>query len=82
MTQRQERSNGAHGLDEVVGEDTPTASSLLRLRERVFNATVGPGAVTKTAQEVQMKRTNLSRLIAPATIRSVAKVERHLQTRL
>jgi len=58
-------------------KDAPTAQSLLDLRERV-KSRPSPGAITKSAQEVQMSRSTLSRLIAPETIRKIADLERHL----
>jgi len=59
-------------------EGAPTAEALLNLREEVLSRP-SPGAITKSAQEVQMNRSDLSRLLAPATIRKVADLERKLR---
>ena len=78
MARRESRSDDKNQVSDVVGEDTPTASALLRLRRQVYGAVAGPGAITKTAQEVDMRRTKLARIVAPDTIRKIARVERHL----
>jgi len=57
---------------------TPTADSLTELREQILDSTRGPGAITKVAQELNLSRSTLNRLVAPATIRKVQKIERHL----
>ena len=65
-------------LDVEIGAQTPTARELVRLRGRVMGSTRGAGAITKPAQELQTSRSTVSRLIAPATIRLVARIERHV----
>jgi AraC-like DNA-binding protein len=55
-----------------------TAQALRDLRERILDSTRGAGAITKVAQELNLSRSTLNRLVAPATIRKVQKIERHL----
>jgi len=57
---------------------TPTADALADLRKRILDSTRGAGAITKVAQELDLSRSTLNRLVAPATIRKVKKIERHL----
>lgn len=78
MSTQESSSAEKNQLESIVGDDTPTASALLRLRRAVYEAVPGAGAVTKTAQETSVPRTELARVIAPKTIRRVALVERHL----
>jgi predicted transcriptional regulator len=55
-----------------------TAQALTDLRERILDSTTGPGAITKVAQELDLSRSTVNRLVAPATIRKVERIERHL----
>jgi AraC-like DNA-binding protein len=55
-----------------------TAEALTDLRERILDSTTGPGAITKVAQELDLSRSTLNRIVAPATIRKVKRIERHL----
>lgn len=82
MTQRA-KSCGEQGspLEDTIGPDTPTARALVDLRQKIKESTRGPGGITKTAQEANMRRTVLARLVAPGVIRSVAIVERHLESK-
>lgn len=77
MSQNNERST--ESVTEVLDEKTPTAQAMYDLRKRVFAQTVGPGAVTMIAEEVGIDRGNLQKVVSPAYIKKVAKVERALE---
>lgn len=65
----------------VVTNQTPTADALRSLRDKVLSRPT-PGPIKKTAQEVGMTRSDLSRMIAPGMIEKVADAERHLTSKV
>jgi hypothetical protein len=52
---------------------------LADLRQEALDTTIGPGAITKLAQELDVRRDTLSRLLAPGSIRLLKKLESHLE---
>lgn len=75
MPKRKNRSTP--DIENVISDDTPIAEHLYEFRRKVYATKVGPGAVRELAEELNINLSLLRKLVSPAAIESVAKVENH-----
>ena len=68
MTQRKDRSK----------PDTEAAQAIQELRRKVFRSKIGPGAIADLADELNVNRSWINKIIQPSSIELVEKIERHL----